>query len=400
MKRALIVLLGLVGLAAWGLAQLSPFNPSRATLEDERNTTEIVRLYGPSVVAVNVSLPAKRLEPFCPMGRLDLFRFRLVPQAQSSGSGFVIQANGQIVTAYHVIRGAMQEGSAALREGARIEVRFPGGAQNLPVRVLGVNPDYDLALLELADPKSLPANAQPIPLGDSDRLEVGQKVIAIGNPFGLQSTVTTGVISAVGREIPTVGRVRVPMIQTDAALNPGSSGGPLLDAKGELIGISTAIVPGLSVDGRRAFVGVGFAIPSNYLRDNLAQLQQGGLQRVSQGRPRIGIQVRDLSDYPERLRRELNLPDSGVMVVAVERNSPAAKAHLQPADLRVSTGGRVYPAGGDVILEVDGRAVKNSAELQQLVFAKKAGDTVQLTLWRSGKRESVAVTLEVLPQAG
>lgn len=400
MKRALIALFGLVGLAASGLAQLSPYNPSRATLEDERNTTEIVRLYGPSVVAVNVSLPVKRLEFFRPLDRLDLFRFRLAPRAQSSGSGFVIQARGQIVTAYHVIRGALGEGSTALREGARIGVRFPGGAQDLPARVLGVNPDYDLALLELEDPKSLPANAKPIPLGDSDRLEVGQKIIAIGNPLGLQSTVTTGVISALGREIPTVGGVRVPMIQTDAALNPGNSGGPLLDAKGELIGISTAIVPGLSVDGRRAFVGVGFAIPSNYLRDNLAQLQQGGLQRVSQGRPRIGIQVRDLSDYPERLRRELNLPDDGVMVVAVERNSPAAKAQLQAADLRVSAGGQVFPAGGDVILEVDGKPVKSSAELQQTVWAKKVGDTVQLTLWRSGKRETVSVTLEGSAQAG
>src|SRR5690606_6972342 len=159
----------------------------------------------------------------------DLIPQQRAPQTrQSSGSGFVVDDEGHIVTNYHVVRAALEADSVALRTGGTITVVFPGSADELPVTVVGANPDYDLALLALEDPGALPQGVTPIELADSDTALVGQKVIAIGNPFGLQSSVTQGIISAIGRELPSIGRVEIQMIQTDAAINPGNSGGPLL----------------------------------------------------------------------------------------------------------------------------------------------------------------------------
>jgi S1-C subfamily serine protease len=397
-----------IGVLALGLAiagavtaqNLTPFNPTRAVLEDERNTIEVVRAYGPSVVAVKVVVQGERVNPLqglnLPPG-FERFREQLPQQEtqQGSGSGFVIDNSGRIITNYHVVAGALQNRSTTPKEQALITVDFPGDkAKELSVKVLGVNPSYDLALLELTDPKALPAGLKPIPLADSAQVEVGQKVVAIGNPFGLQSTVTTGVVSAVGREVPSIGRITVPMVQTDAAINPGSSGGPLLNARGELVGINTAILPGMGLGGERSFLGIGFAVPANFLKDNLTALQKGGYAEVFDTRPRMGVQVLDLSAYPEQVRKAQNLPAEGLMITRVEKGSPAEKANLKAAQ---ATNENQVPLGGDVIVEADGKTIASASELQQLVFGKNKGDTMKLTVWRAGKKETVSVVLDIIP---
>src|SRR5690606_24701624 len=154
------------------------------------------------------------------------------------------------------------------RTGATITVRFPGLDESLAARAIGANPDYDLALLE-GTGDDRPTGITPSPMADAGAVQVGQKAVALGNPCGRQSTVTQGIVSAIGRELPSIGRVEIPMIQTDAAINPGNSGGPLLDSSGRLLGINTMIVPGMSISGSAGNIGIGFAVPSSLLNDAL-----------------------------------------------------------------------------------------------------------------------------------
>jgi serine protease Do len=408
-------------LTAYGILGILPasaqggFDERGALLQDEQNTIEIVERYGNSVVAVNVEVRGTRVDPFedffegLPRQFREQFRefFRMPqlpqPRQQGTGSGFVIDDGGRIITNYHVVASALQPRSVELREGATIEVVFPNDDVAKDVRVVGANPDYDLALLELVDANSMPEGVIPIPLARSADVRVGQKAIAIGNPFGLQSTVTTGIVSAVGRELPSIGRVEIPMIQTDAAINPGNSGGPLLNSRGELIGINTAIVPGLSVQGQRGFLGIGFAVPSDLLAESLANLELGGLSSFAAARdaiterPRIGIQIGALGTYPEAVRRHLNLPAEGVMVIRVEPNSPAAEAGLRGAEFTVTAEGQEWPVGGDVIVAVDGERVSQPDDVVRAVLEKEEGDTVTLTIVREGQEQEVTVTLAVVP---
>ncbi|UCH26627.1 MAG: trypsin-like peptidase domain-containing protein, partial [Trueperaceae bacterium] len=365
---------------------ITAIDESRALLENERNTIEIVNSLGPSVVAVNVTftrtssigepdegaeerserapfdfdIPGltpemrERLRERFPDGfdfRFNPFGEDAQPFRQGSGSGFVVDEEGHIVTNYHVVSSALEQNSSELREGAEITVTFPGrGDERLGARVLGANPSFDLALLELIDPNSIPEGVEPLVLGDSDGVLVGQKAVAIGNPFGLQSTVTSGIVSAIGRNLPSVGEVAIPMIQTDAAVNPGSSGGPLLNSSGEVIGINTAIIPGNGFGpGNGAFAGVGFAVPSNLLAENLELLAGGGFTDVFTTRPRIGIAVRNVQAFPENVRNTLQLPDRGVVIFSVQEDSPGAQAGLRGSQFTVNVDGQELPAGGDVI---------------------------------------------------
>jgi serine protease Do len=312
----------------------------------------------------------------------------------------VISDSGHIVTNYHVVVDALKENSVDLQDTAKLTVTFADNPdKELPVKVLGVNPSYDLALLELQNKDDLPQHITPIPVANSDDLKVGQKVIAIGNSFGLESTVTTGIISAVGRDMQSIGQFTVPMVQTDAAINPGNSGGPLLNSKGELVGINTAIIPSVSANGERGFLGVGFAVPSDYLKDNLATLESGGFHDVYSSKPRMGIQIQDISNYPEDVRTHLNLPDQGEMVIAVQEGSPAAKAGLQASSFTVNVAGQELPAGGDIIAAVNGEKVSSSKDLQDRIFAMNKGDTVDLTVVRGGKEETISVNLDIVPLA-
>ncbi len=403
--------LGLYEAALPGVAQaqaetqtITPVAEERAFLEDERNTIDVIERYGPSVVAVNLYVQGRRMDPFEGFpGIPEEFRRRLAPeffeeqpeqQRMGSGSGFVVDEEGRIVTNFHVVQGVLVPNRIELQEGANITVIFPDRPEDeLPARVLGANAQYDLALLELTNPEDR-LDVPPIPLADSDAVRVGQKTIAIGNPFGLQSTVTSGIVSAIGRELPEQGRINIPMIQTDAAINRGNSGGPLLNSRGELIGINTAILAGAG----GGFVGVGLAVPSNFLAESLAaDLQEGGPVGLAATRPRLGISIEDISTYPEVVRENLRLPENGVMVVAVQPGSPAERAGLTAAQFDVTMGNQTFRAGGDIITAVDGEPVENASQLQSLIFAREAGDTVALTVLRDGEETTVEVTLEVIP---
>lgn len=375
---------------------------SEGLLESERNTIDIIERFGESVVSINVEVQGRRVDPFegVPDEQIPPFFRQFTPQQQppqqGSGSGFVVDEDGRIITNFHVVAAALEEGSTELRQGANLTVVFPTRQnEELSAQVVGGNALYDLALLELEDPEDLPDEVNPIPIGNSEQVRVGQKTIAIGNPFGFESSVTTGIVSALGRNLPLTDAV-IPLIQTDAAINPGNSGGPLLSSKGELIGINTAIFPSVSATGERGFLGIGFAVPSNLLRDNLEQLAAGGIEDIST-RPRLGIGIRDVRDYPEAIRERLNLPDTGVAVIAVEPGSAAEEAGLQGSDFTMQFGGQQIPAPGDIIVAADGEPVNTLGQLQSLIFSKSAGDVVELTVLRNGRETNVEVELSVVP---
>lgn len=413
-----ITVLALAALAAVALwpsrpvaaqGAVTPPSATSALLEDERNTIDIVDALGDSVVAVNVEVRGERVNPFedilpfLPEQFRDLIPQQRTPQTrQSSGSGFVVDSDGRIITNYHVVRGALESDSVELRSGGSITVVFPSSEDELAVRVVGANPDYDLALLELEDPGGLPEDVTPIELADSDTAMVGQKVIAIGNPFGLQSSVSQGIISAIGRELPSIGRVEIQMIQTDAAINPGNSGGPLLDSSGRLIGVNTMIVPGMTTAGTAGNIGIGFAVPSALLAETLPDLVEGGLIGFYAGtidiinRPRIGISGISLEEFPDQAREALNLPEHGVVVIEVAPNSPAEEAGIVGPQFEANFGNQVFPAGGDIIIGANGDPVTEIADLQRLVLAGKEGDELQLEVWRNGDVRDVSLTLQVV----
>lgn len=389
-------------------AEVSAIDENYAFTQNEQNTIEIVEKYGPSVVAIHVEvegqkISSKDLEDLfkdVPPEFRPFFRFEMpdVPDRQEgSGSGFVINNNGQIVTNYHVVESALKKSTIEMLKGAKVSVIFSGSDDEFPVKVIGANASYDLALLELEKAKNLPKGIVPISLADSDEIKVGQKVIAIGNPFGLDSTVTTGIVSAIGRDVPSIGRIDVPMVQTDAAINPGNSGGPLLNSRGELIGINTAIIPGMNAGGESGFLGVGFAVPSNRLKDNMETLVAGGFNDVFSTRPRIGIGIMDVRAYPDEVRSSLKLPEHGVVVTKIEEGGPADKAGLLSSKFDVMVNDSPVPAGGDVIISIDGEKITGASQIQDIVFSHQPNDEITLEVVRDGKKIKVPVVLEIVP---
>ena len=200
------------------------------------------------------------------------------------------------------------------------------------------------------------------------------------------------------RSLPGVGEANIPLVQTDAAINPGNSGGPLLNSRGELIGINTAIIPGLSANGERGNLGIGFAVPSNLLQQNLAELQEGGFADI-RSRPRIGITFADVRAFPESVRESFNLPDNGAVVRTVEAGSPAAQAGLEGGSSSIDIGGTSVEVGGDVITAVDGQTLEDANTLRDIVLGKSEGDTLELTVLRDGREQTVEVTLSVVPRS-
>ncbi len=406
-----------IALAAWlpstgGHAQaVPPLNETAARLQDEQNTIDIIEMVGPSVVAVNVEVRGERVNPlddfpFLPPQFRDLLPPLSQPEViQGSGSGFVVADGGQIITNYHVIRDALVENGIELRSGAKITVIFPGSEDELDVIVVGANPDYDVALLQLADPSALPAGVTPVELADSSGARVGQKVIAIGNPFGLQSTVTQGIVSAIGRELPSIGRIQIEMIQTDAAINPGNSGGPLLDSSGRLLGVNTMIVPGRSSSGQATNIGIGFAVPSALVAEALPMMQAGGLVGIYAdaanitSRPRLGLSGVAASDFPANARAVLGMPDEGVVVMNVEPGSPAEEAGLVAATYEANIANQTYPAGGDIIVSAGGERLRQVTDLQRIVLGLNEGDTLELEVWRAGETRNVTATLRIVAPA-
>jgi len=365
---------------------------SRDLLDDEINTIQVVERYSPSVVAVHVTVDDVRMHPMMDPG-----------EQEGGGSGFIVDDEGRIVTNFHVVAAALEEHSVELQENAKIRVSFLENTEKeYEVRVLGAIPDFDLALLEYVNSNEIPS-LDPIPLGDSDQVRTGQKVIAIGNPFGLHSTVTTGIVSAIEREQPGLIGIEIPFIQTDAAINPGNSGGPLLNSRAEVIGINNAILaaPG----GAAGFMGVGLAVPVNLLHEHMQQLVAGGLSgwaaEVAElpDRPRLGLNAPiNVADIPEPLRRELELPEFGIIITAVAPGSPAEEAGLQEPDDATLVAGQPVPSGGDIIIGAEGQEIRHIIDLQRIVLQKEAGDVISLTVWREGEERTVEVPLQVVQE--
>jgi S1-C subfamily serine protease len=328
-----------------------------ATASEEQNNIEIYRTLSPGVVNVHSTSYAR-----------DFFGF--VEPQEGSGSGSIIDQNGDILTNYHVIEGAQ-----------KLAVSF-GGQKNYAAKVVGGDPDTDLAVIKLIE---TPKEALTIvPLGDSDKLEVGQKVLAIGNPFGLDRTLTTGVISGLQRPIRARnGRPIEGAIQTDASINPGNSGGPLLDSHGRMIGINSQI---LSPSGASA--GVGFAVPVNIAKRIVPELVRSGEIR----RPKLGIGTRDV----ELLKNQVELPVSeGVVILQVLQGGAAANAGLRGI---TQTENGDYEVG-DIIVGIDNEKVSNTDDLYHILDKHAVGDQVQVQVVRNGRRTSVPVRLTEAPDA-
>jgi S1-C subfamily serine protease len=317
----------------------------------EKSTIALFREASPSVVHITV-IAVQR----------DLFTLNLYQIPEGSGSGFIWDNSGNIITNFHVIQNA---------DAAQVTL---ADQTTWKARRVGVAPDKDLAVLRIDAPAS---KLRAIPVGTSKDLQVGQSVFAIGNPFGLDQSLTTGVISALGREIESVTRRPIQgVIQTDAAINPGNSGGPLLDSAGRLIGVNTAIY---SPSGASA--GIGFAIPVDTVNRIVPELIRSG--KVT--RPGMGIQIAE-----DQIAERLGV--TGVLVVDVTQGSPAAKAGLRPT--RREASGRVRL--GDVITSIDGKKIESSNELFLTLEKYKVGDSINVSLLREGKAVQVKVTLEAV----
>jgi S1-C subfamily serine protease len=298
----------------------------------------------------------------------DFFGF--VEPQEGSGSGSILDQQGNILTNYHVIEGAQ-----------KLSVSM-GGKKDYSAIVVGGDPDTDLAVIRLTEKPAGPLTV--VPLGDSDKLVVGQKVLAIGNPFGLDRTLTTGVISGLQRPLRARNnRLIEGAIQTDASINPGNSGGPLLDSHGRMIGINSQI---LSPSGSSA--GVGFAVPVSIAKRVVPQLLQNGRVR----RPKLGINTRDVA----MIKNQVDLPVAdGVLIVNVARGSGAATAGLR--GIQQTEMGDIEL--GDIIVGIDNEKVGNTDDLFKVLDRHQIGETVQVKIWRDGRQMSVPVRLTESPDS-
>jgi S1-C subfamily serine protease len=297
---------------------------------------------------------------------------QVFPQ-KGTGSGFIINPDGQILTNNHVVQGAQQ-----------LTVKL-ADQKEYKAKVLARDPRSDLALIRIDTSTKLPS----LHLGESDNLVVGQKVLAIGNPFGFQGTLTTGIVSSLDRSIQTEDS-QIPlegMIQTDAAINPGNSGGPLLDSHGNVIGINTAIYG-------QSYSGIGFAMPINRAKTMLEEIQKNG--KISLPAP-LGIRTLYVAgDLADALR----LPSGGgLLIQSVQEGSAAEEAGLRgPTDQAIVGGRYQINVGGDFITAVDGQPVTGNETLQKAIAKKRGGDIMQLTVVRNGKTQTIGVKLAEAPQ--
>ena len=372
---------------------LSQFNPGRAKLEDERNTIDVISRVASGVVYITTQAKQVATAQTDSNSQDSPFGMFAQPQhaAQGTGSGFVIDTSkGLILTNNHVV--TLESDTVGT-----LTVRFAHDPKEYPAKVIGRSPAYDVALVKVDAPSSA---LHAVPFGDSSKIQVGEKAIAIGNPFGLESSVTAGIVSAVGRTFEGSDNLATNVIQTDAAVNPGNSGGPLLDSSGAVIGINTAILsPATSGSGQGQFAGVAFAIPVNLVKSLLPELEAGKVldqQTIMATHPRIGVQFAPMAAYPAQVRAKYQLPDQGVMVVALEANSPGSRAGLKAATNQVQTPQGNIPVNGDVVTAVNGQAVGDGSLLRTMVLNAKPGDELTLTVSRNGRERSIKVRLEVI----
>ena len=296
--------------------------------------------------------------------------FRPMPPKQGIGTGFLIDKRGTVVTNYHVIE-----------KGQKLVVTLSDNSQ-WPAKLIGADPNNDLAVLRIDAPKD---RYGILRFSNSEDLVVGQKVLALGNPFGLKQTLTTGIISALGRTIETTNRRKINgIIQTDAAINPGNSGGPLLDTEGKVIGINTAII------GAAGNVGIGFAVPINTAKRVLPDLLEFGYVR----RPWLGVEPIPTA-YLQRIG--VKVPN-GLLITQIVRGAPADRAGLRGASQTVVVGRFQVPWGGDIITHVDRVPVTSLETLAEQIETRKPGTTVVLRIIRDERVREVTVTLKARPK--
>ncbi|HET8651302.1 MAG TPA: trypsin-like peptidase domain-containing protein [Gaiellaceae bacterium] len=336
--------------------------------QDRRlSVNEIYRRSAPGVVQITTtSIQQVEPDPF-----LNPFGFPEQQRQQALGSGFVIDTAGRIVTNYHVVEGAQQ-----------IEVSF-SNRDSVRARVIGTDPSTDIAVLKVnVDARAL----RPLELGNSDGVRVGDSVVAIGNPLGLERSVTAGIVSALHRPLQAPNDFTIDdVIQTDASINSGNSGGPLIAANGAAIGVNTAIATGNTGSGGN--IGIGFAVPMNTVRNVVSQL-------IAEGKvehPFIGVGAQEID---KEIAQLFNLPaDRGLLVVRVYDGSGSDRAGLRAGTREVVIDGQSYLLGGDFIVEIDGKPVSRTQDLRRAIMGRKVGDQITIEAYRGDERRSFKVKL-------
>jgi S1-C subfamily serine protease len=343
-------------------APLAAHDDTSSSSDSGLTARDIYRRDAPGVVYIKAQVVQHTQSPFD-------FGLPQEQQGTATGSGFVIDKDGTILTNAHVINGA-----------SKVTVQF-ANKQQVDAKVLGKDESTDLALLKV-DPTNL--KLVPLALGTSKTVQVGDPAVAIGNPFGLERTLTTGVISAVHRPIQAPNGFQIDdAIQTDAPINPGNSGGPLIDATGRVIGINSQIETGGSGNGS---VGIGFAVPIDTAKRYIPQLKKEG--RVDRGY--LGVATTTI----DKSLQGLNLPrDHGALVQSVTPGSPADKAGIRAGDISATLDGQDIQLGGDIITEVDGKAINSNEDLTEAIAGRKQGDKVKVKIVRGDKEKTVEVTL-------
>jgi len=377
-----VAVLGLIAIAA-GLVKsdggstttvAAPLTaPIDAKSENDANVVnQIYKADGQGVAFIESQLAPQESESLSPFGE---------PEPESggvaTGSGFVIDGQGHILTNNHVIEDA-----------TRITVKLGDSEKSYEAEVVGADPGTDVALLKVDAPGG---ELHPLTLGHSSELEVGDPVVAIGNPFGLDRTVTSGIVSALQRQIQAPNGFSIShVIQTDAAINPGNSGGPLINAEGEVIGINSQIATGSGGNGN---VGIGFAIPIDTVRSEIQQLEtKGEVEHAF-----IGISGGTIT--PE-LAKALNLSaEEGVIVQSVVKGGPADKAGIEGGNTTATIDGAEVSLGGDIITAIDGKKIANMEDLIEVIQGSKPGDEVELKILRGDQEKTATVTLGSQPSS-
>ncbi|HMJ73232.1 MAG TPA: trypsin-like peptidase domain-containing protein [Solirubrobacterales bacterium] len=335
---------------------------------DGNLVNQIYRRDGQGVAFISSDLKPQESSELSPFGQPE-------GGGVATGSGFLIDTAGHIVTNNHVVEGA-----------DKVEVKLGSSDKTYTAEVVGTDPATDVALLKVDAPAD---SLHPLALGDSSNVEVGEPVVAIGNPFGLDRTVTSGIVSALQRQIQAPNGFSIShVIQTDAAINPGNSGGPLIESEGKVIGINSQIQTGGSSNGN---VGIGFAVPINTAREVVQQIEDHGEIKHAY----LGISGGSIT--PD-LAKALKLPEEeGVLVNEVVKGGPADEAGVKGGDTSATIEGASFRLGGDVITEVDGKKISGMEDVINAVNAASPGDKLELTVDRDGKPQTIAVTLGVRP---
>ncbi len=335
---------------------------------DGNLVNQIYRRDGQGVAFIEAEQPAQGSSELSPFGEPE-------GGGTATGSGFLIDTEGHVVTNNHVVE-----------EADKVEVKLGSSDKTYDAEVVGTDPATDVALLKVNAPAD---ELHPLSLGDSSQVEVGDQVVAIGNPFGLDRTVTAGIVSAIQRQIEAPNGFSIShVIQTDAAINPGNSGGPLIDSSGRVIGINSQIQTGGSSSGN---VGIGFAVPINTAREVVQQIEEHGEVKHAY----LGINGGSIT--PD-LAKALKLPvQEGVLVNEVVKGGPADEAGIKGGDTSATIEGASVRLGGDIITEVDGKKVSGMEEVINAVNAASPGDEMELTVDRDGETKTITVTLGVRP---